>query len=150
MEVKPFADLRRFIGMPHAQRSVLLKVMPIVAMVRLALWTVSFATASEFLQGRGLRGIVSRSFARRRPAELAWAVRGASRYIPAASCLTQSLALQFLLTQTGRACGLRIGVTKQSSRALSAHAWVDCAGEVLLDQPADVRAYTVLASLEMP
>ena len=150
MDVRPFTDLRRFIGMPHVQRSVLLKVIPIVAVVRLALWTVSFATASEFLQCRAIRGIVSRSLTRAQAAELAWAVRGASRYIPAATCLTQSLALQFLLRQTGRACALRIGVAKHSSRALRAHAWVDCAGEVLLDQPADVRAYTVLASLEMP
>jgi hypothetical protein len=82
--------------------------------------------------------------------ELAWAVRAASRWVPGATCLTQSLALQFLLTQIGRRCVLRIGVARTFPRALTAHAWVDCGGEVLLDQPVDVRAYAVLASLEMP
>jgi len=150
MDAKPFADVRRFITLPHAQRSLLLKVIPIVALVRLALWTVSFATARRLLQRRAITAVVNRRFAETQAAELAWAVRAASRCIPGATCLTQSLALQFLLTQTGRPCALRIGVAKLPTRALTAHAWIDCAGEVLLDQPADVRAYAVLASLEMP
>lgn len=149
MDARPFADLRRFIALPHAQRSLLLKVIPMVAMVRLALWTMSFATARQLLQRRAITAVVNRRLAKTQAAELAWAVRAAGRCIPSATCLTQSLALQVLLTQTGRPCALRIGVAKLPARPLTAHAWVDCAGEVLLDQPADVRAYAVLASLEM-
>jgi hypothetical protein len=149
MDAGPFTDLRRFIGLPDAQRSLLLKVIPIVALVRLALWTMSFATARQFLQCRAITGLVSRRLVATQAAELAWAVHAASRGIPAATCLTQSLALQFLLTQTGRPAALCIGVAKLSTSPLTAHAWVECAGEVLLDQPADVRAYALLASLEM-
>jgi hypothetical protein len=79
---------------------------------------------------------------------LAWAVQVASRPIPAVTCLTQSLALHFLLTRSGHPSSVRIGVVKSVERGFQAHAWVNCAGQVLLNRPDDVAHYTLLASLE--
>lgn len=149
MGVKPFTDVRRFIGLPHAQRVLLVRVAAVVAVVRLALWVMPFASLWRLLQRPASTRMLRRSFHQTQTTELAWAVRAASRWIPAATCLTQSLALQFLLTHTGHRCMLRIGVARTFDHLLTAHAWVDCGGEVLLDQPADVHTYSVLASLEM-
>jgi hypothetical protein len=149
MGVKSLNDLRRFISLPRAQRVLLLRVAAVVAVVRMALWIMPFASVWRLLHRPVSTRILGHSCDQMQAVELAWAVRAVSRWVPAATCLTQSLALQFLLTQTGRRCVLRIGVARTFPRPLTAHAWVDCGGEVLLDQPADIHAYAVLASLEM-
>ena len=43
---------------------------------------------------------------------LEWAVRAAGRRVPMASCLTQALALQFLLGRSGHFSEVLIGVRK--------------------------------------
>ena len=77
-----------------------------------------------------------------------WAVEAASRRIPMASCLTQSLALQFLLTRSGRSSKLHIGVKKDQLTGFQAHAWVEIAGNPLLSTPAEIADYAHLLSLE--
>jgi len=63
--------------------------------------------------------------------ELFWAVRAASRRIPAATCLTQALALHKLLQSAGHSSRIEIGVTKTPERGFQAHAWVECGGTTL-------------------
>jgi len=79
---------------------------------------------------------------------LVWAVETTSRRIPSATCLTQSLALQFLLSRSGRSSALRIGVARTGARGFQAHAWVEYEGRTLIDRPEDIAFYTPLASWE--
>ena len=79
---------------------------------------------------------------------LVWAVQAASRRIPMASCLTQSLALQSLLTRSGRSSQLHLGVKKDQQTGFQAHAWVEYAGCTLLSTPSEVAEYEHLVSLE--
>lgn len=68
--------------------------------------------------------------------QVVWAVRVASRYLPGATCLTQALAAQALLTHSGFPAQVEIGVAKDSDeekvRQFRAHAWVVCHGQVVL------------------
>lgn len=60
-------------------------------------------------------------------------VRAASRrVVPSPTCLHNSLVLWFLLRRRGIASELHIGGRRQEGR-FEAHAWVECAGEVLND-----------------
>jgi hypothetical protein len=79
---------------------------------------------------------------------LVWAVRAASRRVPMASCLTQSLALQFLLIRAGHSSQLHIGVKKDPQTGFQAHAWVESAGCMLLSTPAEVVGYSRMLALE--
>jgi hypothetical protein len=79
---------------------------------------------------------------------VASSVRRASRYVPAATCLTQALATQSLLAQRGQVSILRIGVTKGPEGELKAHAWVESNGRIIIGQQKDLRSYTVLHRLE--
>ena len=79
---------------------------------------------------------------------LVWAVRAASRRIPAASCLTQSLALHCLLTRAGHAAQIHIGVAKDPTSKFHAHAWVEHEGEPLLSDPAEIVDYVHLLAVE--
>lgn len=127
---------RRLAALPADERLRLLHATVVVAVVRLALWVLPF------------RWVRARVDARRpglpRPGEVpagrwAWAVRVAARRIPGASCLTQALALQWLLARAGQSARIHVGVAKQGARGFEAHAWLESRGEILIggDRPLD-------------
>jgi hypothetical protein len=136
----------RYLRLTPAERALLPRLAVLVAAIRVALWTVPFATLQRFLELRAVGALFPRSMADIPVARLAWAVETTSRRIPAATCLTQSLALQFLLTRAGRASALNIGVARSGARGFQAHAWVECEGRTLIDRAEDVARYTRLAS----
>ena len=60
-------------------------------------------------------------------------VQRVSRVVPGATCLTQALALKWMLARRGIACRLRIGVRHDPGGAFAAHAWLETpSGEVVL------------------
>ena len=66
-------------------------------------------------------------------ARLSYLVQRVSRAIPGATCLTQALALKWMLTRRRIACRLRIGVRHEPGGAFAAHAWLETAsGGVIL------------------
>jgi hypothetical protein len=122
----------------------------LVAAIRLALWTLPFATTRRLLTNRVLGSLLPAALVDLPIERLAWAVQTTSRRIPLATCLTQSLALQCLLTRAGRPSALRIGVLRSEASGFQAHAWVDCDGRTLIDRPEDVATYTRLVSWDSP
>ena len=136
--------------LPRSERWLLLRVALLLAGLRLALWCLPFSLIRRLLThpilvvafGPPVDGVpVGR---------LVWAIEAASRRIPRATCLVQSLALQFVLTRAGHASCLQIGVANDDVRGFQAHAWVDCEGVIQLNRRADVAGYRVLASFEAP
>ena len=72
----------------------------------------------------------------------------ARRVVPAATCLPQALAAEALLTRGGLPADLRIGVMKEASGKLLAHAWVESDGRVVVgDLPGGLDVYTRLPTL---
>jgi hypothetical protein len=55
-----------------------------------------------------------------------------SQRIPGASCLTRALAAETLLRWHGHDACLRIGVSKDASKRLRAHAWVESGGQIVI------------------
>ena len=71
----------------------------------------------------------------------------AVRHVVSMTCLPRSLTLQRLLAEQGIAAELRIGVNKEGD-TLSAHAWLESAGEPL-GEPEDISdRYATLAVAE--
>jgi len=66
--------------------------------------------------------------------------------VPAASCLTQALAMLVLLDWFGHSSELRIGVAKNGADRLKAHAWVECEGKIVIGRRMDLSRFTVLPS----
>jgi hypothetical protein len=78
--------------------------------------------------------------------QLAWLVTVAGRYSPAtATCLTEALALSWLLSRRGIATNIRIGVAHRHGD-LAAHAWLEQDGRVILGKE-DAAAYAPLRPL---
>ncbi len=64
--------------------------------------------------------------------QIARRIERLARFMPRASCLTQALALQYLLARAGHACDLQIGVRRDEAGRFLAHAWVSCNGHIVL------------------
>jgi hypothetical protein len=126
--------LKRFIQLTGAERRILIRVLLVVGVARAALWALPLEKARRAV-ARASAGVVGGSVE-----QVVWAVRVASRYLPGATCLTQALAAQALLTHSGFPAQVEIGVAKDSAkdsdeekvRQFRAHAWVVCHGQVVL------------------
>lgn len=137
--------LRALARLPSAERVLFARTVLLVATIRLALWIVPFTSLRRLLDGHLHPCAAGTPHAAGR---LAWAVQAASRRIPGASCLTQSLALHWLLVRAGCASRLRIGVSKDAQSRFQAHAWVEHGGRPWLSSPSEVALYTHLLDLE--
>jgi hypothetical protein len=121
--------INRFLALPSADRRLLCEALLTVLLVRAALWVLPL----RMIHGRLVRlGPV----AARRPAidvdRLSRAVGIAAKRVPAASCLTQALALQALVRRRGSSSRVRVGFRLEPSGELSGHAWLERDGEVLI------------------
>lgn len=139
--------LRRFRRLAPEERALLPRLVPLVAVIRVALWIVDCAKVRRWLRAGWLAAAFPADLDRLTPERLAWAVRTACRAVPFATCLTQSLALQFLLARSGRHSSIRIGVARPEGR-FAAHAWVECAGQTLLDRPEHAARFAEILSWE--
>jgi hypothetical protein len=137
--------LNTYRTLPPERRLLLPRAVVLVGAVRLGLWIFSLDRLRRLMRTLPLRPAAGSSAA---PRDLAWAVAAASRRIPAATCLTQSLALQKLLEAAGYPSRLEIGVAKSAEHGFQAHAWVECGGKTLLSSPLEASAYRRLLTIE--
>jgi hypothetical protein len=133
--------LRRLVAMTREERSLLLRAVFTVSATRVALWILPI---------EAVRRIVARAARTRgNPVPVdssAWAVTVVSRYVPGATCLTQALAVQALLTRSGHGSRLEIGVAREAGR-FEAHAWVVCGDRIVVGGP-EVERYVRLTGWE--
>jgi hypothetical protein len=139
--------LRKFFFLEPSARWLLLKTGLFLWEVRLGLWLFPLPTLRRLLTGlRPANHIFPEGPARIE--KITWAVAVASRYVPAATCLTQALAGQILLAQQGEPAILQIGVAKNKAGELEAHAWVESRGRVVIGASRELFRYTRLPSVE--
>ena len=120
----------RFLTRPASERRLLLQAWVALAFVRAALWLQPLKPLHRRLRrhvaARRRTGV-------RQPVErTAWAVRAGSRFVPAASCLTQALALQLLLARQGHPSRLHVGFLKPARGPVQGHAWLEHRGRVVI------------------
>lgn len=135
---------RLYTGLPSRKRRLLWRAVALVAAVRIALWTLPFRWV-RLVAGR--KRAVSPELAMLHVEHLAWAVQAAARRIPGASCLTQALSLQYLMTLAGQDAEVHIGVAKDAARGFEAHAWVEHDGAILLGDDGDLGRYAPMLAL---
>lgn len=134
--------VRKFVRLPGRDRAVLARTIFALGAARLATWVLPFPVGRRLLVGkrRTAEPTVTRD-------QIRWAMGHAQRVIPRATCLPQALAAEALLTRGGLAADLKIGVMKTSSGGLTAHAWVESEGRIVVGDLPDLNSYTRLPSL---
>ena len=141
--------LRKFLNLPFADKGLLLKSACLLGAIRLGLWLLPFRILRQLL------GRISRPTCEESPKidqtairRVTWSVAVMSRYIPKATCLTQALTTQVLLGWLGQPAHLRIGVAKNESGRLEAHAWLESEGAIIIGGLESPRRFTPLPPLD--
>lgn len=145
MKLLPTRPLRE---LSAREWTTLLSAVPVVLMVRLGLSTLKFKPLVDRLRTYAARlsgGPATEEEVHR----LAWAVNAiGGRLLGSRPCLTQALALQFLLWRRRVDTELRIGVDKDDDGQLLAHAWVVRDGRVLIGGHLSEMKYRPLPGLQ--
>jgi hypothetical protein len=133
-----------------ARSTRLLRVLPlikafcIVALIRLGLSTIGYNRLRRIVPVAG--GAAPPELIK----SIAWAVRRSARLVPGASCLTQALAVQFLLARRGFKSIIKVGVREDAGKIL-AHAWLVSEDRVAIGgSMTALAAYTAIANLTPP
>src|SRR5437762_9506584 len=124
--------LRKFLLLTAAERNLLIRTVLLLGAIRVGLSLLTFRTLRSLLARVTPARGGFRALRHSSPDQVARAVTAASRYVPRATCLTQALAAQVLLTRQGYPVCLRIGVAKGEGGQLEAHAWVENQGKVVI------------------
>jgi hypothetical protein len=136
--------------MSVSEYSFLAQTVLITTLVRVGLWLLPFRKMQKIVNR--LAGSSSHNKPARFPsiAQIARTVTVASRYVPAATCLTQALTTQVLLGRYGYPSTLRIGVARSKDGHFQAHAWVESDGRVVIGGAAEELAqnYAVFPAID--
>lgn len=117
----------------------------VVAVCRLGLTLLSYRTLRRLVPRRQTRSLTSPQADPELLRRLSRAVAKAGRVIPAATCLTQALAVEFLLACHDQQAEIHIGIAKGDDGRLRAHAWVTSGDRVVIGGPlAKLEHYTRL------
>ena len=115
--------LRKWLDLPRAEKRLFFAAAWWVVIFRLALWTLPLRIVLRL----GQRSARSRNRQAREDDIVCVprAVLRAARFVPRATCLTQSLSMHTLLGRRGITTQLRFGVAKAPTGQLLAHAWLE-------------------------
>lgn len=139
--------LHRFRRLPSPYRNLLVKSVLLLGLVRVGLRLLPFQTLRRLLARMMRAHAESLGGSQASLWQVVWAVTVASRYFPAATCLTQALATQVLLSCRGHPASLRVGVARGDAGEFQAHAWVEYEGKVVIGGIKALSRYTPLLSL---
>ena len=128
MKIPP---LRKFFSLPAKDRLILVKAFFLLFFIRLGLWLLPFRTLQKTLERLFHHPDTSHEPSLS-PKKVSWAVSAVSLYVPSATCLAQALTLQALLAREGIRSELGIGVARDDTSGITAHAWLEVDGKVII------------------
>jgi hypothetical protein len=124
------------------ERLLLLRSLYVVCLIRMGLWLLPFPVMRRYAFKPRTKKASPYSVA-----QYVWAVRAVSNCVPGATCLTQALSAQVILTRAGHSPQVKIGVAKGEGDKFQAHAWL-VLGEQVLVGGGGVESYTPLVAWE--
>ena len=138
--------LLKFLFLSSQKKKLLGQSLIFLIGIRLSLWILPFKWLNDRLLGFGSNEPNSELVDWIVVNDVANSVRSCSRYVPAASCLTQALATRTLLLLRGQSSSLKIGVAKNESDKFMAHAWIEVNEKIIIGKLPSHRNLTVLNS----
>jgi hypothetical protein len=119
----------------------------LLVVFRIGLLLLPFSWMFEFMHRMGKR---SRTFPQRSMQQdrIVWIIKTISRYLVRPTCLPQAMTAQTLLTRYGHDTELRIGIKKNTTESITAHAWVADREKILIGDTPDISKYTPFRTLK--
>lgn len=141
--------LRKLLSLPISDQALLVNAVLLTGIMRAALKVLPFRQVMQYVR-QAAQQLKSRTRAdasyRRR---VTWAVSAVGhRLMPDRPCLTQALVAQFLLLRRQCPTHLRIGVAKDEDGTLTAHAWLEYEGQVIVGGSDAVQTYVPFKNVE--
>ncbi len=135
--------LLKFLQLTFSEKLLLIKAFILLGSIRVGL---------KFLPFQRLRFLLAKVFpsnpklydAEQASVEIdrvLWTVRTASHYVRKIRCLARALATQLLLEERGYSPDLCIGFTRHPKGKMSAHAWVEYEGKVIIGGAGNMARY---------
>ncbi len=137
--------LGKFIELPGGERSLLIRSHVLLLATRLGLWVLPFRSLRALLVSKRPTKPVGETVLP--VGRIVWAIKTAARYVPACTCLVQALVAERVLTRLGHDAKMHIGVAKDATGSLEAHAWVEGNQGVLIGELPDLDRFAPLTPL---
>ena len=137
--------LYKIFGFPYQKKKLFAEAMFLVVVIRLSLWVFPIRRINKLLSVFEKYVLDKQSVNWVLIKSVADAVSVCSHYVPYASCLTQALATQTLLRRRGQESTMKIGVDKDESGKLLAHAWLEVEGEIIIGKLPHHHRFNVLS-----
>jgi hypothetical protein len=119
--------LLRFLALPFYLKGLLLCSWALAFAVRVGLYILPYRWLSKL------------------PTEqVVWAIKTSSRFVPKATCLTQSITAATILNYKGHHTNVILGVVNNSLDSFEAHAWVESDGKIIIGKVKDMARYGIL------
>ena len=134
----------RFLLQPYPTKKLLLESLSLMFLIRISLWIFPFGWLRKWLTRLEYRRVDHNEADWQVINEVVRAVRTSSRIVPRATCLTQALATRTLLRLRAQDPQLRIGVDKDAEDLLTAHAWIEIDGRIIVGMVPRHERYTVM------
>lgn len=143
--------LRNFWKLSPPDRIILLQTYLLLTLIRLGLWLVPFERLWKLslkLGQRPAKAVLPAKTDVQIVRQIVWAVNLSARFTPGgAKCLARALTTKVLLDQRRCPSLFKIGVAKDASGGLDAHAWIEFQGHVVMGQVSKLSEYTSLPPL---
>ncbi|BAZ65659.1 MAG: lasso peptide biosynthesis B2 protein [Pelatocladus maniniholoensis HA4357-MV3] len=139
--------LFKFLRFDAGDRHLLIMTLILLAAMRLGLWLLPFRTLLKLL-ARISQPVHPQTTNQVSIRKIVWAVNVASRYMLGVKCLARALTTQVLMNRYKHPCQLRIGVAKDNSGILEAHAWIEHQGKIVIGNLSDLSRFIPLPTLE--
>lgn len=140
--------LQKFLNFSRADRLLLVKAALLLVVVQLGLKGLPFQTGQSLLAKLAQPKTDRQKSGSLSVYKIVWAVTQVSPYIPGVRCLARAMAAQVLLERQGYPAQLRIGVGRDRSGQLIAHAWLEIQGRVVMGGLKNLRRH--FAALPIP
>ena len=135
---------RRARRLPASSWGTLVQVLPVLLVVRMALWVLPYRTVSRLFDVPPDEVAARTKETPRRTVALVRTVAWAGRTLLAdRPCLTQAIAGRWLLARRGYVSDLKMGVRrKEGGGGIAAHAWLEMDGRIVLGGGDSPDVYT--------
>ena len=124
------SKINSFFKLSPTKKGLLIKSMILIIFIRLSLYLFSFSRVKNISKR------FSSSNKNQKDGEtiedIVWSIRVASIFVPRATCLTQAITGQILLSRYHHPSNLKIGVMKEDE--FEAHAWLEIDDEIILGE----------------
>jgi hypothetical protein len=122
--------INSFYKLSSEKKSLFIKSLILTIFIRLSLTLLSFSRVKKISKR------ISRPNNNQKETitikDIVWSVITVSGYVPRATCLTQAITAQILLSRHNQPSKLKIGVMKEGD--FEAHAWLEIDDEIVLGQ----------------